>query len=154
MCHLSRVTSSCLAGNVWHTWKKVHKILNATSIFQQESIGVLVCSVCFVLFYFVLSYFFLLLVCLIVFTVCSFFRLSWISMQTYSAWLSWYTSTEGDVKQCSWHWNSCQLHLWGCYCDIQAWYWGHWVFFYKEAELLDYAYQANPSCSLSSDSFV
>lgn len=126
MCHLSRVTSSCPAGNVGHTWKKVEKILNATGIFQQESIDqVLVCSVCFVLS----CFFFPLLVCLILCALCSLFRLSWISVQTYSAWLPRCTSTEGDVKQHFWHWNSCQLHLWACNCTIQAWCWGRWGFF-------------------------
>lgn len=102
----------------------------------------------FVLFCFVL--FFPLLVCLIVFTTCSLFRLSWI----YSAWLSWCTSTEGDVKQCFCHWNSCQLHLSACNCAIQAWCWGHCFFFSKGAEVLGYAHHANTSRSLSSDSFV
>lgn len=54
------MTSSCPAGNVGHTWKKVQKMLNATGIFQQENIDqVLVCSAslvfCFVLFCLVFS---------------------------------------------------------------------------------------------------
>lgn len=72
--------------------KKVQKIPNATGIFQEVLIR-------FWFVQLVLFCFLSLLACLIVFTVCSLFRLSWISMQTYSAWLSWCPSTEGDVKQ-------------------------------------------------------